>query len=63
MIRFSSPVCKPLGQIGDVCLMNNEPEDKILSYPNNVEVEAYGLYTLFCPCASPLHCVNASCSA
>ncbi|GBN08268.1 hypothetical protein AVEN_252148-1 [Araneus ventricosus] len=60
MERYSTPRCESLGQKGSTCVVGNEPEDKVLSYPNGAK-EVFGVYRLFCPCAEPLSCSRAKC--
>ncbi|GFT76053.1 uncharacterized protein NPIL_198261 [Nephila pilipes] len=61
MQRFSTPWCRPMGKRGDVCLVQNEPEDKELSYPDGTVRHYYGIYRLFCPCKGNLTCSKAKC--
>ncbi|CAL1275530.1 unnamed protein product [Larinioides sclopetarius] len=60
MQRYSTPRCESLGGKGSTCIVGNEPEDKVLSYPNGNK-EVFGVYRLFCPCADSLTCSRAKC--
>lgn len=60
MEAYSVPRCKPLGKAADVCLMDNEPEDKELYYPHKMK-NVTAVYRLFCPCGDSFECSEAKC--
>nr|AIX87717.1 orphan peptide AbOp-6 [Androctonus bicolor] len=59
--RYSTPRCEKYGPVGDHCIRSNQPEDKVLAYPNNEILEVKGVYTLFCPCERDLQCSRGIC--
>uniref|UniRef100_A0A1B6JDL0 Prokineticin domain-containing protein n=1 Tax=Homalodisca liturata TaxID=320908 RepID=A0A1B6JDL0_9HEMI len=56
--RFSLPMCKRLGAVGDFCYpgANGEPFNSTLEYPNGSKVDVTNIYLLFCPCEIGLVC-------
>ncbi|XP_067133710.1 astakine-like [Centruroides vittatus] len=63
MMRYGVPRCRALGRIGQLCRMNNEPQNTTLYYPNGVLVDVSDVYTLTCPCDIGLACKNNVCAA
>lgn len=62
MQRYSVPHCARLGTPGDNCLVDNDPSDRLLEYPDRSILSTRGVYTLFCPCDFGLVCSRNSCS-
>ncbi|XP_074603681.1 astakine-like [Brevipalpus obovatus] len=61
-VRFSVPVCKPLGGHGDWCYEENEPMNQTLYYPNGASETYNDIYLNFCPCSSHYSCTANTCS-
>lgn len=59
--RFSTPSCRPRGQLGDWCITGAKPENRTLAYPNGEVLKLSESYTHFCPCDDGLNCVRNVC--
>ncbi|CAM1307233.1 Uncharacterised protein g4556 [Pycnogonum litorale] len=61
MNRFSIPLCTPLGQLKEHCIMDNEAYDTDLYYPNSLVVNVTEIHRLFCPCDRKFICHKNEC--
>lgn len=65
MMRYSVPVCKPLGDEGETCRPRggdlDVPQNTTVYYPDGTSADL-NVHMVMCPCAAGLECTGMTCT-